>query len=459
MIQSSHPVAEARLLPRFGLVARFLLLSLLSVSVVSVTAAVLLARFTTENLLRLDVEMATEFVNQMFAYENADAVFVGTPAKPPAPALARFLGHVGEMPDVLRANIYLLDGTVFWSTDKTIVGQRFADNDELKGALAGRPQYSLGVVGEGNKDEHVNLAPAHTRFVENYLPMFREGRADQPVLAVAEVYRTPRELLETITRGERLIFLGAIAGTLLIVGALCWLVWHADRVIRRQEVEIADAERLATAGEMAAAVAHGLRNPLAAIRSSAELALRLRAAERVFPLLDDIVLQSDRLEHWVRQYLTAVEPQAQEACDDLAAVLAAVRGGLATELERQGIVWHDRLSPDLPPIAVGPAMLEQLLNGVAANALQAMPDGGAITVTSARAAGDVVELRVADTGRGMTQEQLERAFQPFVTYRQSGLGLGLALARRILVRHRGRISLSSEPGRGTVVSLSLPTVR
>ena len=116
-------------------------------------------------------------------------------------------------------------------------------------------------------------------------------------------------------------------------------------------------------------------------------------------------------------------------------------------------------SPDLPPIAVGPAMLEQLLNGVAANALQAMPDGGAITVTSARAAGDVVELRVADTGRGMTQEQLERAFQPFVTYQQSGLGLGLALARRILVRHRGRISLSSEPGRGTVVSLSLPTVR
>jgi signal transduction histidine kinase len=395
----------------------------------------------------------------MFAYENADAAFADVPSRPPPPALARFFSHVGQMPDVLRANIYLLDGTVFWSTDKTIVGRRFAENDELQHALTGQPQFSLGVIGEGDKDEHVNLAPPHTRFVENYLPMFRGGQAGQPVLAVAEVYRAPRNLLDTIKTGERLIFLGAIAGALLIVGALCWLVRRADRVIRRQEVAIADAERLATAGEMASAVAHGLRNPLAAIRSSAELALRLRTAERVFPLLDDIVLQSDRLEHWVRQYLTAAEPPAQQSCEDLGAVLAAVRRGLTTELERQGIAWHDRLSAALPAIAVGPALLEQLLSGVAANAVQAMPDGGSITVTSACAGGDMVELRIADTGCGMTPEQLKRAFRPFATSKPSGLGLGLALARRILVRHRGRISLTSEPGRGTVVSLSLPTVR
>ena len=126
MTQPSPSPGTGRFRPRFGLVARFLLLSLLSVSAVSVTAAILLTRLTTENLLRLDVELATEFVNHMFAYENADAVFAGTPSTPPAPALARFLGHVAEMPDVLRANIYLLDGTVFWSTDKSIVGQRFA---------------------------------------------------------------------------------------------------------------------------------------------------------------------------------------------------------------------------------------------------------------------------------------------------------------------------------------------
>ena len=113
----------------------------------------------------------------------------------------------------------------------------------------------------------------------------------------------------------------------------------------------------------------------------------------------------------------------------------------------------------MPPIAVGTALLEQLLNGVAANAVQAMPEGGDITVSAARAGAGTVELRVTDTGHGMTGEQLARAFEPFSTTKQSGLGLGLALARRILVRHRGRIELRSEPGRGTEVTLSLPTSR
>jgi two-component system sensor histidine kinase HydH len=395
---------------RIGLVAWFLLLSLLSVTAVSVTAAVLLSRYMTENLLRHDARLTTEFVNHMFAFEDADDAFDGTPKKPPPAALARFFTHVGQMPDILRANIYLLDGTVFCSTDKTIVGLRFPENDELVAATAGKPQSSIGHIGAPDKDEHVNLARLGTRFVENYLPMYRDGNSAQPVVAVAEIYRTPHDLFATIQTGQRLIFVGAAVGALLIVGTLVSLVRYADRLIRRQEREIADSERLATAGEMAAAVAHGLRNPLAAIRSSAELALRLRASERVFPLLDDIVLQSDRLEHWARQYLTAAEPQAVERCEDIGPVVASVRASLATELDRQRIVWESRLDPSLPPLAIGPALLEQLLSSVAANALEAMPDGGTITLSSVRTGGGMAELRVADTGQGMTREQLARVF-------------------------------------------------
>ena len=160
-----------------------------------------------------------------------------------------------------------------------------------------------------------------------------------------------------IRTGERLIYLGAAAGALLIIGTLCSLVAYADRVIRRQAQAIADGERFATAGEMAAAVAHGLRNPLAAIRSSAELALRLRSAERILPLLDDIVLQADRLEHWVRQYLTAVEPGSARSLRRGRAVVEAVRANArATELERQGIVWDDqRLAANCRAVAIGPA--------------------------------------------------------------------------------------------------------
>ena len=444
---------------RLSLMTWFLLLSLLSVSLVSVAAAALLSRFVTERMLMLDVKLTTEFVNHMFQFERAESELVRGFSRPPPEALARFFTHVGQMPDVLRANIYLTDGTVFWSTDKTLVGRRFADNEELEEAAHGLPSAELGRTGPDDKEEHVNLGPPGIQFIENYIPIYREGDEGEPVLGVAEVYRTPEALLGAIRTGDGMIFVGAAAGALLIIGTLCWLVGYADRVIRRQAVAIADSERLATAGEMAAAVAHGLRNPLAAIRSSAELGLRLQTAERILPLLDDIVLQADRLEHWVRQYLTAVEPHKQDRCDDLGQVLASVRSSLATELERQGITWQEHLDEPLPPVSMGSALLEQLLSGIAANAVQAMPEGGSITVSAKPSKGSYLVVHVSDTGCGMTADQIERAFQPFVTSKQSGLGLGLALARRIVTRHRGNIVIASTPGKGTMVSLSLPIAR
>lgn len=216
------------------------------------------------------------------------------------------------------------------------------------------------------------------------------------------------------------------------------------------------AERLATAGEMASAVAHGLRNPLASIRSSAELAQRLRSPERVHELLDDIMVQSDRLEHWVRQYLSMVEPHDSHPRCELGPVLTEVHGNFASQLERQAILWQVSLAPGLPSVAIGPVLLEQVLNGLVTNAIQAMPDGGEIAVTARPASDGAVELRVADSGPGMTPEQLAQAFTPFTTSKATGLGLGLALARRILERHRASITLTSEPGRGTVALLRLP---
>jgi signal transduction histidine kinase len=252
-----------------------------------------------------------------------------------------------------------------------------------------------------------------------------------------------------------LVYLGAAAGALMIIAALGSLIAYADRVIRRQAQAIAESERLATAGEMASAVAHGLRNPLAAIRSSAELGLWLGSPERTIPLLEDIVLQADRLEHWVRQYLTAAEPSGADRCEDVEAVVAMVRANLVGDLERQGVEWEESFESKLPPVAIGGALLEQILSGVATNAVQAMPEGGTIRI-GGRTAGGEVELTLTDTGQGMSAEQLRRVFEPFRTTKQAGLGLGLALARRILVRHNGRIVIDSELGQGTRVTIALP---
>jgi signal transduction histidine kinase len=113
----------------------------------------------------------------------------------------------------------------------------------------------------------------------------------------------------------------------------------------------------------------------------------------------------------------------------------------------------------LPIVHLGAPLLEQVLNGLVANAIQSMAGGGAIEVTASMLARDGVELRIADRGHGMTAEQLAAAFLPFHTTKPTGLGLGLPLARRILERHGASIDLTSVPGRGTAVVLHLPAAR
>lgn len=441
-----------------SLVARFLILSLLSMTAVSLVSASLLSRFLTDRMLALDVQLTTEFVNHIFGVEGADRSFSQASPQSQTRELARFFEHMGRMPDILRSNIYQLDGTVLWSTDHSIVGRRFADNDELAEAAVGKPLFALGVTGAADKDEHIDLGAPGRAFVENYIPMYRGGRIGDEVVGVAEVYRTPAALLAAVQDGRRWVFIVAGIGTFLMIATQCWLVGRADRVIRRQAAAIATNERLATAGEMAAAVAHGLRNPLASIRSSAELALRLRSVERVQTLLGDIIAQSDRLEHWVRQYLGAVEPDAAERASDLEPVLTAVRTNFATEVERLNVAWRESSEPGLPKVRIAPALLEQVLNGLVANAVQAMPEGGEIELSARRVDPRTVEIAVADKGVGMTAEQLRRAFVPFATTKSTGLGLGLPLARRILERHGGSLELTSAPGKGTVAALRLPAV-
>jgi signal transduction histidine kinase len=278
------------------LITWFLLLSLLSVTAASVLSAIALSRVLNDRFLALDLKLTTEFVNNMYGAEAIDE-YLADPSPERRHALEGFFTHVGRMPDVLRANIYQLDGTLLWSTDTTLVGRRFPGNESLAAAGRGEPHTELGrlLEGEADKAEHERLPANGQPFIESYIPVFRSGQAGHEVLGVVEVYRTPQAVFEAIRAGRLLVLICSGAGACVILGTLCWLVYRAHAMIRRQEAAITEAERLATAGKMAGAVAHGLRNPLAAIRSSAELALRLSPPERVHALLDDIVLQSDRL--------------------------------------------------------------------------------------------------------------------------------------------------------------------
>jgi signal transduction histidine kinase len=112
--------------------------------------------------------------------------------------------------------------------------------------------------------------------------------------------------------------------------------------------------------------------------------------------------------------------------------------------------------PDAPlPIEADPELLHRALSNLVLNAMDAMPDGGALTIAT-RSAGDKIEMRVADTGKGLTPEECERLFTPYYTTKQYGTGLGLAIVQSVVADHAGTIAVESRPGGGTTFTITLP---
>jgi two-component system sensor histidine kinase HydH len=214
------------------------------------------------------------------------------------------------------------------------------------------------------------------------------------------------------------------------------------------------AERLAAFGEVTAAVAHGLGNPLAAIRASAQVAL-LDADGPVRERLVQIVADTDRLRERMRALLDLGRPV--EARSVPAALEAAVRsavGPLRARADAQGVRVDVDVPSDLPKVRLDPARFEEALLCLVGNALDAMPAGGTLRLTAALGSGEV-ELRVEDTGTGMSSAALARAFEPFFTTKPGGTGLGLALARKLVEASGGRLTLESGGG-GTRATIALP---
>ena len=347
---------------------------------------------------------------------------------------------------------------ILWSSDPDLVGRRFTDNPELEAAFRGEPVINSGVVGApSEKAEHEELGEVGARYVENYLPIWGKLPDEPSVVGVIEIYRTPVGLFAAIQQSATRAWLGAGAVALAVYVVLVGMVWRAQCLIRLQQAALVATEKLATAGEMASAVAHGLRNPVASIRSSAELGLETEPAADTRALLAEIMTQADRLEGWIRQYLASA--RAGAAADTPAeprAVIAASLAQYRPAFERQGVRLLLDLPDRLPLVGLHPVILGQLLNSVLANAAEASGHGGEVELRARRTGRDRLVIEVEDQGPGLSGEEIARAFEPFVTSKPSGLGLGLPIARETLERHGGRLVFVSAPGAGTTVGLDLP---
>ena len=448
----------------FNLLRSFLLLSFLCISVIGVASALLLSRFLTDNILQRDAVVTMQFVQSILQTLNPDLYFFDFVAVPEIsdiddPIRAEFenvFQQLARMPEVVRANVYAQDKKLVWSTSTQLIGKYFPDNPELETALRGGLAVKTGVAEHPHKAEHVQFKRDVYYFAENYIPIW--SHQQDRVLGVVEVYKIPDALFTAIARGNRLVWTSTVLGGIFLYGALFWIVRHAARVIQQQRERLVASETMATVGEMASAIAHSIRNPLASIRSSAELALELDDAHDQRQTATDIMATADRLEALVRMLLTYSRPlQHTPVPLQVNEVLQEVVHDFRRDMEKYKITLQWQLAASLPLLRGDRTLLSQVFRSLLANALEAMPDGGTMTIGSAlNSDRRTVRISFRETGHGIQQSQLVHVFKPFFTTKHRGLGVGLALAKRIIESHSGTITLASEAGHGTVVVLSLP---
>jgi len=227
------------------------------------------------------------------------------------------------------------------------------------------------------------------------------------------------------------------------------------------EAQLRRSDKLAALGTLSAGVAHEVKNPLHALGLNlhllqAELAAGAPDGSAVGGYLDILRSELQRLHRIVENFLRFAKPSVPEIKPvDLVALVERVLGLVGFEAANDGVRIETHLDPDLPSIPGDEGQLSQVVLNVMMNALQAMPDGGAITVTTRRD-GDWAEVTVTDTGPGIAEAILPHVFDPYFTTRPSGVGLGLAIAHRIVQGHHGSLDVESHVGSGTTMIIRLP---
>ncbi len=229
--------------------------------------------------------------------------------------------------------------------------------------------------------------------------------------------------------------------------------------LERTQAELVQRERLAAAGELAAVVAHEVRNPLAAIMNSSALLQRVaRPAKEVEELLAIMDEETRRLERIVSDFLDFARPEKlAPAATSVAAVASeAVDSALAAAEERGVTVVLECTGEALA--AVDEHMLRRALLNLITNAAQASATGDTVHV-AVKESNDQVTIQVRDSGCGIPQEQMERVFEPFFTTKATGTGLGLTVVKRFADAHSGSVHITSRPGQGSTFTLEIQALR
>src|SRR6266540_3295924 len=370
------------------------------------------------------------------------------------------LEHMRLSPDIVRFKVYNPKGIVIWSDDKRLVGKSFIDNPQLQRALRGQVVADMSSL---EKHENIFEPKSLSGAVEVYVPIYSESGRE--LLGVFETYRRPDSIYHAVREARAVVLFGAVGGGLLLYVSLFAIVRQAALKIQS---ELVASQRMAAVGEMAAAVAHGIGNPLSSIRAAAQVAMLDTAAgdgpaknEKMTENLQDIVQQVDRMQRRMQALLNFAKPlEPRPVAIEINSLVRDVVETCGARFSDAQVTTKLDLEANLPSVTSDVNHLEQALMGLITNAVEATPRGGIVTVRtrSCNNIGDgkMVEVSIEDTGEGIPVENRQRVFEPFFTTKPHGTGIGLSLAKKFLERNGATIVISDCSSAGTKIAFTLP---
>jgi two-component system sensor histidine kinase HydH len=227
--------------------------------------------------------------------------------------------------------------------------------------------------------------------------------------------------------------------------------------IKQLQLQLLERERLAAVGELAAMVAHEVRNPLAGIRGGCEILLEgYPEGDTRHDIGVEIIHQVDRLSRTVHDLLLFARPKAMDLVPtNLHRLIERILLVLLDDPENAAVDVVLDFGDDVPIIQADGRQMEQVFMNLLLNAIQAMSHKGMVTIAT-RNSGRQVVVTVSDAGPGIPQDKIGRIFEPFFTTRSQGTGLGLAIVKKIVEAHGGRIEAASRPGSGARFTVTLP---
>ena len=361
-------------------------------------------------------------------------------------------------------NIYDMKNMISYSFDRNLVGTKNPESQGYKDSLEGKS--SSEVIYSGNYFENLMGIPQEIKMV-TFAPLRAEqplSNISGPVLGVIEIVQDISKDYREIYRFQILVIVTStiVMGTLFVV--LFLIVKRGESIIDRRTLErirlrerLNRAKHLSSLGEMAAGISHEIRNPLGIIMSSAALLRKkTNGSGKSNAIANIIVEEAERLNNLITDFLNFAKPMRLnlQPCQ-LSEIIEKNIAFLSAEIRNLGFTIKKQYNEPLPVIMADAVTLYQAFLNILINAMQAMPDGGAIGIRI-NTVDETVLIEIEDGGQGIPQDIEEKIWNPFFTTKEKGTGLGLGIVKNIIESHNGAISITDRASGGARVEITLP---